>query len=61
MKLAAGGHSGQLLIALQEGALTANSQDANPVERCQLSNLAVLCQAQQYLSTESPDLFNGFM
>lgn len=61
VKLAAGGHSGQLLIALQEGALMANSQDANPVERCQLSNLAVLCQAQQYLSTESPDLFNGFV
>lgn len=61
VKLAAGGHSAQLLIALQEGALTTNSQDANPLERCQLSNLAVLCQAQQYLSTQSADIHKGFM
>ncbi|XP_052121227.1 uncharacterized protein LOC113205965 [Frankliniella occidentalis] len=60
VKLAAGGHSSQLLIALQEGALN-SSQEANPLERCQLSNLAVLCQAQQYLATQSTDIFNGFL
>ncbi|KAK3924364.1 Ultraviolet-B receptor UVR8 [Frankliniella fusca] len=60
VKLAAGGHSSQLLVALQEGALN-SSQEANPLERCQLSNLAVLCQAQQYLATQSTEIFSGFL
>jgi hypothetical protein len=50
-----------LSCSSREGALTANSQDASPLERCHLSNLADLCQAQQYISTQSPDVREGFM